>query len=66
MNLNKITKFKTLDDEESFMIDLKRVNRLEVIDQQGRVFVHSRKTNTYLEFAFQDNCETLKIFIKDK
>ena len=66
MNLNKITKLKLLDDEESFIVDLKNINRLEVIDQQGRVYVHSRQTNTNLEFAFQANCETLKIFIKNK
>ena len=41
----------------------KDVNRIEVIDKNGRVYV---KYNKQVEVLLQDNGTTLKVFVKDK
>lgn len=42
---------------------LSDVNRIEVIDKNGRVYV---KYNKQVEVLLQDNGTTLKVFVKDK
>ena len=41
------------------------VNRIEVIDQQGRSYVHYLK-NENLTYSVQDDGKTLKLFIDNK
>jgi hypothetical protein len=43
------------------VIDTQKLNRIEVIDQHGRLCV---QTNVEVMFALQDNEQTLKIFVK--
>ena len=43
---------------------LEKVNRVEVIDQNGRSYVNSKPTNK-TELSFQDDGKTLKVFISN-
>lgn len=45
-------------------IILENVNRVEVIDQKGRSYVNWNDNNK-IEISFQDNGNTLKVFIRD-
>ena len=42
---------------------LKKVNRLEVIDEDGRSYTRYFETGEHLQYQFQDDGQTLKIFI---
>lgn len=42
---------------------VKKVTRVEVIDEKGRSYVNWNPDNN-IELSFQDNNRTLKIFIK--
>lgn len=44
--------------------DIRRVTRLEVIDENGRSYTHMKVTNK--AFSFQDEGRTLKIFLNSK
>lgn len=44
------------------MIKVEDVTRVEVIDNDGRVYVKYNVKD--IEMSFQDNCKTLKLFIK--
>lgn len=43
---------------------LEKVNRVEVIDQNGRSYVNWKPTNK-TEISFQDNGSTLKVFVSN-
>ena len=47
------------------IIYLNAVNRVEVIDENGRSYVNW-KLNNKTQLSFQDNLSTLKIFINNK
>jgi|TARA_B110000914_G_C15396570_1_gene415071 hypothetical protein len=49
------------DSEELKAMD--NINRLEVIDQTGRAYVHYLNDNESVRYSLQDNRQTLKIFI---
>jgi|TARA_B110000908_G_C10029100_1_gene346534 hypothetical protein len=40
------------------------INRLEVIDQTGRAYVHYMEGNEILRYSLQDDNRTLKMFIE--
>ena len=42
---------------------LDRVNRLEVIDEDGRSYTRYFKEGERLQYQFQDDDQTLKIFV---
>ena len=42
---------------------LHKVNRLEVIDETGRGYVRYCKPGEHLQYQFQDDGQTLKIFV---
>jgi len=42
---------------------LAKVNRLEVIDKDGRSYTRYFKTGEHLQYQFQDDDQTLKIFV---
>jgi len=42
---------------------LRKVSRLEVIDETGRGYVRYFKEGEHLEYQFQDDGQTLKIFV---
>ena len=42
--------------------DLSKVNRFEVIDEQGRVYV---KYDATITLSLQDDDRTLKVFVKE-
>jgi len=42
---------------------LRKVNRLEVIDEDGRGYVRYFKEGERLQYDFQDDGQTLKIFV---
>ena len=42
---------------------LAKVNRLEVIDEDGRSYARYFKTGERLQYSFQDDDQTLKIFV---
>jgi hypothetical protein len=42
---------------------LAKVNRLEVIDEDGRSYTRYFKTGEHLQYQFQDDERTLKIFV---
>ena len=42
---------------------LAKVNRLEVIDETGRGYVRYFKEGEHLQYSFQDDGQTLKIFV---
>ena len=44
---------------------LAQVNRLEVIDETGRGYVRYFKEGERLQYQFQDDGQTLKIFVCD-
>lgn len=44
--------------------DIRRVTRLEVIDENGRSYTHMKVTNK--AFSFQDEGKTLKIFLNSR
>ena len=44
------------------IVDLSKVNRVEVIDENGRSYVNWKPTNR-TELQVQDNGRTLKVFI---
>jgi|TARA_B110000259_G_scaffold175775_1_gene211265 hypothetical protein len=39
------------------------VNRIEVIDQTGRAYVHYLNENENIRYSLQDDNRTLKVFI---
>jgi hypothetical protein len=43
-----------------------KVTRVEVIDQDGRSYVHWDDNNTKVELSFQDDGRTLKVFISNR
>lgn len=43
---------------------LEKVNRVEVIDQNGRSYVNWKPTNK-IEISLQDDMKTLKVFISN-
>lgn len=43
---------------------VKHINRLEVIDEQGRAYVNMDIKE--IDFSIQDNGRTLKFFVKSK
>lgn len=45
------------------MFPLPAVGRIEVIDETGRVYVN---IDCDVELDLQDNCRTLKVFVKKK
>lgn len=45
------------------MIALDNINRVEVIDQTGRAYVHYLNKNEKVQYSLQDDNKTLKIFI---
>ena len=44
---------------------LAKVNRLEVIDEDGRSYTRYFKTGERLQYQFQDDDQTLKIFVSE-
>jgi hypothetical protein len=42
---------------------LAKVNRLEVIDDSGRAYVKYLEEGDHLQYQFQDDGQTLKIFV---
>ena len=42
---------------------LRKVNRLEVIDETGRGYIRYFKPGEHLQYQFQDDDQTLKIFV---
>ena len=42
---------------------MNKINRLEVIDQTGRAYVHYLHENESVRYSLQDDNRTLKIFI---
>lgn len=44
---------------------LRKVSRLEVIDETGRGYVRYFKPGEQLQYQFQDDDQTLKIFVSD-
>ena len=65
-------KLTMCNNEKSFItnssnpIDTSKVNRIELISQNGRVFVLSRGSVSDVQLSYQDNGQTLKIFYNDK
>ena len=53
----------TLEDS---LVELNNINRLEVIDQTGRAYVHYLGENESVQYSLQDDNRTLKIFVNDK
>ena len=55
--------------KENFMTDreeleaMNKINRLEVIDQTGRAYVHYLSEKESVRYSLQDDNRTLKIFI---
>ena len=50
-----------MDDKEK----LAKVNRLEVIDETGRGYVRYFQAGERLQYQFQDDDQTLKIFVSE-
>lgn len=46
----------------------KKVNRLEIIDESGRIYVRGAMygTPSEIKLSYQDDGRTLKVFVKDK
>lgn len=42
---------------------INKVNRIEVVDQTGRAYVHYLNENESVRYSLQDDNQTLKIFI---
>lgn len=45
-------------------ISMNDINRLEVIDKNGRAYTHHFSGNEKVRYSLQDNNRTLKIFIE--
>ena len=45
---------------------LKKISRLTVVDEDGRSYERWFKEGEHLQYQFQDDGRTLKIFISDK
>ena len=45
---------------------LKKITRLTVVDEDGRAYERWFKEGEHLQYQFQDDDQTLKIFISDK
>ena len=45
------------------VLDFDKINRLEVIDQTGRVLVRYLESNEKLRYSLQDDDRTLKVFV---
>lgn len=45
---------------------LKNISRLTVVDEDGRAYERWFKEGEYLQYQFQDDGQTLKIFISDE
>jgi len=45
---------------------LKKISRLTVVDESGRAYERWFKEGEHLQYQFQDDGQTLKIFISDK
>ena len=45
---------------------LKNISRLTVVDEDGRAYERWFKEGEYLQYQFQDDGRTLKIFISDE
>lgn len=43
-----------------------KITRVEVIDENGRSYVKYLKPHQEVEFSYQDDDRTLKVFINDK
>lgn len=55
------TRKKKISDSQSLVSKLNRVTRVEIIDETGRAYVNCAVTG--LDFSFQDDDKTLKLFI---
>ena len=55
----------SINDILSKLIPLEKVNRIEVIDQQGRSYVNWKSYNK-VQISLQDDSRTLKVFITTK
>ena len=51
------------DGEE--LVEMKSVNRFEVIDDSGRAYTKYLKDDEGIKYSLQDNNKTLKVFIDD-
>lgn len=45
------------------VLDFDKINRLEVIDQTGRVLVRYLESSEKLSYSLQDDNRTLKVFV---
>ena len=45
------------------VLDFDKINRLEVIDQTGRVLVRYLESSEKLSYSLQDDGRTLKVFV---
>lgn len=45
------------------VLDFDKINRLEVIDQTGRVLVRYLESTEKLRYSLQDDNRTLKVFV---
>lgn len=43
-----------------------KINRVEVIDDQGRSYVHHKGKPLTVDLSIQDNGQTLKIFVNSR
>jgi hypothetical protein len=50
-------------NETGYTLDVTKVNRLEVIDETGRGYIHYFEEGEHLQYSFQDDGQTLKIFV---
>jgi len=48
------------------LVELNKINRLEIIDQTGRAYTHHLTKNESVRYSLQDDNLTLKIFIANK
>ena len=68
----KNTTLKTVEvivykvDEINTDIILQTINRLEVIDDNGRSYVKYLNTEQQVKLSFQDDDRTLKVFVNEK
>jgi hypothetical protein len=42
---------------------MNKIDRIEIIDETGRVYVRRLSENEWLEYSLQDDSRTLKMFI---
>lgn len=63
IKFNDLQRLKMLSDKfQNDTLDNQTVTRFEVIDENGRVYVAK---DCKLEFSYQDNGRTLKVFINN-